>query len=397
MRKYFMFMATVFMLLLTTAAYIFENSLESPQIKQPSISIDSQKFGLIKNIVWTNKYMNDNKSLIILSSRNTDQGVMSYLYHLNVDSGKSELLAQFPAHKNLSNVILFDFPTGRSSIVAAYNKGVIKVNYTTIGTGSAAQERIEVTGFDTATSMDLKGGLVYTRENDNLLYVKNLSTGRFTVFFTDNTPKDVTTYFTKPLYIANFNSLNNIIAYTSVNRNRVDLYALDDGVPVNALNRSVIKDVVNVRGIEDSFGFTGMNVLNEGGTNKKLNLFMIRQTIDKYNNDDYYSLDTIPYNTDPFGVVPAVDSYTYNQEFSLAYTSYDENHKGSLKICGLNQKPKVIVSGENIFGPISITEVSPESNSRLYILYFTLENSNVKIKVCDGDGNLVKDITDMVI
>jgi hypothetical protein len=397
MRKYFMALATVFMLLLTTATYIYENSVEPPQIKQPSISIDSQRFGLIKNIVWTNKYMNDNKSLIILSSRNTEQCVMSYLYHLNVDTGKSELLTEFPAHKNLNNVVLFDAPMDQSSVIAAYNKGVIKVNYPTSGTGSAPEERIEIAGFDTATSMDLKGRLIYTRENDNLLYVKNISTGGFTGFFTNNTLKDVTTYYTKPLYIANLNSLNNIIAYTSINRNRIDLFALDDGVPVNALNRPVIKDVVNVRGIEDSFGFTGMNILNGAEKNKKLNLFMIRQTIDKYNNDDYYSLDTIPYNTDPLGAVPAVDSTTYNSEFSLAYTSYAENHKGSLKICGLNQKPKVIVKSENIFGPISMTEVSPVHNSRLYILYFTLENNNVKIKVCDGDGNLVKDITDMII
>lgn len=132
-----------------------------------------------------------------------------------------------------------------------------------------------------------------------------------------------------------------------------------------------------------------MNILNEHENNKKLNLFIIRQTIDKYNNDDYYSLDTIPYNTDLFGAVPSVDSITYNKEFYLAYTSYDENHKGNLKICGLDQNPKVIVSGENIFGPISMNE----SN----ILYFTLENNNVKIKICDHKGNLIKDITDMVV
>jgi hypothetical protein len=125
---------------------------------------------------------------------------------------------------------------------------------------------------------------------------------------------------------------------------------------------------------------------------------MLRQTIDKYNNnDDYYSLDTIPYNTDPYGAVPSVDSTTFNAEFSLAYTSYDENHKGSLKICGLDKQPKVIVSGENIFGPISMTELLPNNSGATYILYFTTENNNVKIKICDGNGDLVKDITDMVV
>lgn len=385
------------MLLLTTTAYKYENNFQVPQIKQPSISIDSQRFGLIKRIVWTNKYINDNRSLIILSTRNTGQGLTSYLYHLNVDTGKSELMAEFPTHKNLNSEVLFDSPTGLNTIVSAYDKGIIKISYPTGEAGSSSQERIEIAGFDTATSMDFKGNLIYTRENDKLLYVKNFSTGIFTSFFNNNTLKDVTTYYTKPLYVANLNSLNNIITYTSINSNRIDLFAMQNGVSSNILNTPVIKNVVSVRGIEDSFGFAGMNILNSSNNNKKLNLFMIRRTIDKYNNDDYYSLDTLPYNTDPFEAVPAVASTTYNEKFSLAYTSYDENHKGILKICGLNKQPKVIVSGENIFGPISMTEMLHEDTDMIYILYFTSENNNVRIKVCNGKGTLVKDITDMVM
>lgn len=397
MRKYFMLMVTIFMLLLTIAAYKYENNFQISQIKQPSISIDSQRFGLIKRILWTNKYMNDNKSLILLSTRNTGQGLTSYLYHLNIDTDKSELLAEFPAHKNLNSEVLFDTPTGLNTIVAAYDKGIIKISYSTGDAGSASQERIDIADFDTATSMDFKGNLIYTRENDNLLYVKNFSIGSFTSFFTNNTLKDITTYYTKPLYIANLNSLDNMITYTSINNNRLDLFAMRNGISANILNTPVIKDVVSVRSIEDSFGFAGMNMLNNSNNNKKLNLFMMRRTIDKYNNDDYYSLDTLPYNTDPFEAVPAVDSTTYNEKFSLAYTSYDENHKGSLKICGLNQQPKVIVSGENIFGPISMTGILHEDTDMIYILYFTSENNNVRIKVCNGNGDLVKDITDMVM
>jgi len=395
MKKYFMLMITIIMLLLTTVAYKYENNFKVPQIKQPCISMDSQKFGLIKKIVWTKKYMNDSKSLIILSSRTTDQGTMSYLYHLNVDTGKSEQLAEFPAHKNLNSEILFGVPSGINCVAAAYDKGIIKVSYPTDHTGSASLEKIEIDGFDTATSMDFKSNLIYTRENDNLLYLKNLSTAGFSGVFTNNAAKDMITYYTKPLYIVNLNSLNNIITYTSMNYNRIDLFAMKDGVSVNTLNLPIIKNVVSVRGIEDSFGFTGMNILSENI--KKLNLFMIRNTIDKYNNDDYYSLDTIPYNTDPFGAVPSFDSITYNKKFSLAYTSYDENHKGSLKICGLNQKPKVIVNNENLFGPISITGIINNDNYIPYILYFTSENNNIRIKVCSGDGDLVKDITDMVL
>ncbi len=399
MKKYFMIIVTIFMLVLTTAVYIYENNVQAPKINQPSISLESQRFGLIKRIIWTNKYMNDNKALIILSARNSDQGVLSCLYRLNVDTGKSDLLAEFPAHKNLKDVVLFDSPTGLNlnSIIAAYDKGIVKVNYRTDNPSSSSQEIIEIAGFDTATSMDFKGNLVYTRENDKMLYVKNLAMGSFTGFFNNNNVRDLTTYYTRPFYISNLNSLNNIISYTSVNKNRIDLFAMRDGAPVTKLNTPIIKNVVSVRGIEDSFGFAGMNILNSSENNKKLNLFMLRQIIDKYNNaDDYYSLDTIPYNTDPFGAVPALDSTTFNQEFTLAYTSYDENHKGSLKIRSLNEQPKVIVSGENIFGPISMTELHLEYGTPL-ILYFTLENNNVRIKICNGKGDLVKDITDMIM
>lgn len=397
MKKYFMLTITAFMLLLTAAAFRYENSGQAPQIKQPSISIESQKFGLIKRIIWTNSFMNDNKSLIILSTKTTEQGIMSCLYNLNTDTGKSELLSEFPAHKNLYDVILFDAPMGLNNIIAAYDKGIVKIKYASDHSVSAADERIAIDGFDTATSMDFKSRLTYTRENDSLLYVKELSNSGFGNFFTNNPSQDITSYYLKPFYVANYNSLDNIIAYTSINRNRINLYAARNGVPVTTLNKPVIENVVSAHGIEDSFGFVGMNIAGNSKYNKMLNLFMIRKTIDKYNNDDYYNLDTIPYNTDPFGAVPAVDSTTYNAEFSLAYTSYDDSHRGSLKICGLNQKPKSIISGENIFGPVSMTKTYTGSRAATYILYFTLENNNIKVKICNDKGELVKDITDMVL
>ena len=397
MRKYFMLSITVFMFLLTAGAYIKESNARVPQTKQPSISIDSKKFGQIKNIVWTSKYMHDNKSIIILSSKNTEGGANSYLYHLDINTGNSGLLAEFPAHKNLNTVVQFDTPLGINTIIAAFDKGVIKINYPTDDISASTQQRIEIPGFDTATSMDYKGNLIYTRENDNLLYVKNFSDNFFNSFFNPNTVKDISTYYLKPLYVANLNSLDHIISYTSMNNNRADLFAVKNGVPVNTLNTPIIKDVVSVQGTADSFGFLGMNILSDSQTDKKLNLFMLRRTIDKYNNDDYYSLDTIPYNTDLFGATPAVASTTDNDEFSIAYTSYDENHNGTLKICGSNKAPKVILGEENIFGPISMTEVRTENNTMTYILYFTLENNNIRIKICDNQGKLFKDITDMII
>ncbi len=392
MKKHFMLTTAIIMILLTLGAYCYERSFKAPKIKQPSISIASKRFGLIKKIVWTNKFMNDNKALIILSSRNTNQGTLSCLYRLDTVTGKYDLLCEFPAHKNLSSTILFDAPTGVNCIVCAYDKGIIKVNYPTDDIGSLSKDTIEIDGFETANSMDFKGRLIYARENDNLLYVKNLPSANGSMIFGGSTANSDTAYYEKPFYIVNFNSLNSIISYTSVNKSRIDLYAMREGTPVKALNLPVIKDVVSASGIDDGFGFAGMNISDKN----KLNLFLIRNTIDKYNNDDYYSLDTVPYNTDQFGAVPAVASITDNKNFSLAYTSYNESHKGILKICGLNEQPRAIVSNENIFGPVSMTQVYDQDSYSTSILYFTFDNGITRVKICNDKGENVKDITDMV-
>ena len=65
---------------------------------------------------------------------------MSYLYRLDIDTGKSEPIAGFPAHKNLNNVVSFDAPMGIKSITAAYDKSVIKVSYPTSDPASATHE-----------------------------------------------------------------------------------------------------------------------------------------------------------------------------------------------------------------------------------------------------------------
>lgn len=393
-----MLFTTIVMLLLTLTVYIYENKIVIPQIKQPTIAIDSQKFGKIKKIAWLSEYISDKNALIILSSRKVDNIDSSYLYYLDIDTGKSNLLAQFPSHKNLDNVILFEPFSTESGIITAYDKGIVKIPFHSLeDTVSAYSRLIEIEGFSEATSMDFKDNLIFTLANDNLLYLKNLQETSFMNFTNVNQQPDMTTYYVKPYYIVNLNAIDNIITYAAVNKNRVDLYAMKDGIPVTWFDKPVIKNVITASKIQDGDGFIGMNISEDSKDNKNLNVFMIRRTIDKYNNDDFYKLDTVPYNLDPFGGVPAIDSATYNDKYTLAYTSYDENHKGSLKLCGLNQKPKVILSNENIFGPISITEKHVGDVDKDSILYYTYENNSVRIKICNSDGKLIADVTDMIM
>lgn len=155
-------------------------------------------------------------------------------------------------------------------------------------------------------------------------------------------------YYVKPLSVVNLNKASNIITYLSVNGYEVDLFAILDGAPFNHFRLPVIKNVVSAHGIEDSIGFTGMNLRKDTDGINKYNLFMLRYTIDSSRDGNYYSLDTLPYNTDCFGAVPAFDAITLDKDYSLVYTSYDDNHKGSLKLRSLDQDPKVIAVNENI-------------------------------------------------
>jgi len=100
--------------------------------------------------------------------------------------------------------------------------------------------------------------------------------------------------------------------------------------------------------------------------------------------------------------VPALDSTTFNEDYTLVYTSYDESHRGKLNICNYKQGPKIILEDENLFGPVSIARKSladplVKGDRKKYILYFTLENGKVRVKICDEQGKLVKDLTTMIM
>ncbi|MHB8126589.1 MAG: hypothetical protein ACYDEJ_13295 [Desulfitobacteriaceae bacterium] len=141
---------------------------------------------------------------------------------------------------------------------------------------------------------------------------------------------------------------------------------------------------------------------SKSSADRTLNVFMVRRN--RSDDSNILELDTIPFNTDPLGALPAMSSTTYNEDYTLAYTSYDERHRGKLIICNFEQEPKVILEEDNLFGPVSIARKSiPDLTDPLvkgdfrskYILYFTLDNDIVHVKICDEQGKLVKDLTNM--
>lgn len=396
MKKYTMLMITLTMISLTSISYMYNHyHTQIPTTTLPSTHINSSRFGEIKEVLWLDNFVSGDAALLILSSQEKQGIDYSSLFYLNIDDGESMLLSEFPSHKNLDHVILFDNTFSGRDIITSYKDGIVK---TTLQKNNdedlmVSSDMITIEGFENANSIDYKGQLFFSKSNDKLLHVKDFHTGSFfSMFHTDSVP-NYTTFYRDPYYIVNANLLDRVLTYTSVNKTNVDLYSMTfDGAPITKFNLPLIKNVITAKAIEDGYGFIGMNTSDEEDL---LNIFMVRRSINHAKDLDI--LDRIPFHTDIFGAVPSIDSITYNEDYTLVYTYYDEDHKGRLKVSRYNEEPKIIVEDENIFGPVRIASKRLEDERIELILYFTSDNNGVKVKICDVEGNLIKDITDMMM
>lgn len=397
MKKLKMLIFTAAIVLLTFISYVYENfNVNVPTYKQPSINMNSSKFGEIKEITWLENYSRN--ILLILSIKNNGSSNISCLYYLNVDNGKSQLIHSFPSHKNLNDVILFDDPFSSNDIITAYNSGIVKtkINIDDLNNLSFQYEPIEIDGFNDANSMDFKGDLFFTKENDKLIYIKKqFNSGFFSFSTNENTSPDIIKHYRKPYYIVGYNSIDSVLTYTSVKKDGLHLYSMNyNGTPLSKLNKPIIKNVVTAKNIRSfSDGYFGMN-MHDNSNGEVLNVFMKRRNTNGKGN--LMKLDTIPFNLDKFGAIPSIDAVTYNDDYSLVYTCYDKEGKGQIRIKNYMSDPKVIVEEKNLFGPIKVSIISHENNYTKLILYFTYENNKVKAKICDTQGNLVKDITNLI-
>lgn len=397
MKKLGMFIFTLMMLILTVLSYAYKNfNIEAPKYKQPSVNINSKKFGEIKEITWLRN--RPGNILLILSSKEENGTPMSYLHCLNIDTGESKLLHESYSHKTLNNAIFYDDPFSSGDIITTFDKGIIrtKINLNENKKLDYSYDLISIEDFENANSMDFKGSLFFTKHDDNFIYVKQFYRGGFSFFNNQSTPPDFTKHYKNPYYIVCANRLDGYLTYTCLKKDGIHLYSMNyDGTPVSKLNKPTIKNIVTAKDIGHfSDGYVGMN-LGNSSENNKLNIFMIRRNVE--NKGSSLKLDTIPFNLDRFGAVPSIDSITFNEDYSLIYTCYNEKHEGQIKIDNYNGSPKAIVEDKNLFGPVKITQRYEENNKRKLILYFTYESDKIHTKICDTEGKLFKDISEMLL
>jgi len=153
MKKYFMFLFTLVVVFATVITQISEyKALPKPNFREPFLEFTSSKFGQIKNIVWLNNFILTENAVLVLATNLKDNISYSYLSYLDVATGESTLLAEFPTHQYLDDVILFTSPFSGNSIITAYREGVVKTTITRDNNQNfhAEQELIPINGFDEA-------------------------------------------------------------------------------------------------------------------------------------------------------------------------------------------------------------------------------------------------------
>ncbi|KNF09395.1 hypothetical protein CLPU_3c01730 [Gottschalkia purinilytica] len=85
------------------------------------------------------------------------------------------------------------------------------------------------------------------------------------------------------------------------------------------------------------------------------------------------------------------------EKYHLVYTSYSKKHRGKIKLPSNNNKSRIIIKDNNLFGTFDISRKNINGIDNNYIIYFTNEENKIKVTICDINGNNIKDITDMII
>lgn len=405
MKKHSFLITFILLSLFTFLSYSYQKENYKDIIK-PYINIESESLGTIRNIEFYS--ISNHPCLIILSTKN-EQGIdYSYLNLFDLNTNKITQIDKYRSHKYLNNFVTRDHFSS-DNIITACNYGIVntEIEYDEDGLINFNPEKQNIFKFENADSMDFKNGaLFFSSKGDDLIYKQTLYNDFFSSFTNNNTPKHQT-FYKKPHYIVDASSLDNIIFYTKINKNTLDLYRMYyTGQSIDKFNFPIIKNIITAKELDNSTGLFGFNI----NSNHSLDIFMLE------NDQDSYILDNISYNTDIFGSVPTIDSFSFNDEYTLIYTSYNKNHKGGKIKCILH-KPyhaydkdrmksmgythyneeeeyyKTILEDENLYGPVKIHEYDLEDKRVKYIMYLTYENGSTKVNISDMDGNKIKSIS----
>ncbi|MEW9094212.1 MAG: hypothetical protein AB2417_03930 [Clostridiaceae bacterium] len=400
MKKFYMFILTGIMLLITTGTYFYENSYEFPEYNAPSFNIESKKLGTIKDIQFI-KYA-ENPILIILSSTKERDGEYSNLHYLDVEKGEVGHIGKFESHKYLNNHIALPYILDPPQIIAFNPKGYITFPYQRQTKSNYLKDNHhiekEIPNFKDATNVTVENDIAFSKEGHSNIYNYNFYSGLDNLFGYNNSSNFSKIYLRPSPIIKPVSYTENRILYIAPKKGKLNLYSFKTSYKESLLNKPIIENVVNVKNDfrnQKLIGFT----LNDNTTDK-LDVFYTNSL----GNKPQKIIDTIEFNKDKNGQIPDIDYLRAGRDEFMIYTSYDRNRKGSLKAKNLNDSSKdMAIYDRNIFGPLRVgtfynfDENIKNSKELNLILYLTEQDGKTKIKLYNIDTKTTEDITDMIL
>ncbi|GAA0727297.1 hypothetical protein GCM10008905_24740 [Clostridium malenominatum] len=398
MKRFYMFILTIIMILLTTGAYFYENSNSPIEYKKPTYNITSSKFGEIKDIKFY-PHSRDELLLFILGS-NKEEGEHSTFYYLNLTNGKSGVIGNFKPHKYLGDSFTILTDNSGENIVGFSENGVIYFNYRfeNIDKGNYVFNSLEKSfdDFGNATSAEISEyNLAFSKKGYSLInnyqLYKNFN---LMMDFNYAEKNPYSTIYANPHEIISTTAFGeNAIHYTSFNGKSLNLYSHNlDGSSNSLPGKPLVKNVVDVKKAyrpANLFGF----YLDETSLDK-LQVF----SMESYRTSPVKTIDTINFLKDKNGAIPDIQ-YLWAKGDDLIYTEYDENAKGIIKLKNIKSGlAKDIIKDKNIFGPIRVgryTEGNGSNGPHGVVLFLHEEEGKTKIALYDIDKEKIIDITEI--
>jgi len=377
MKKYSMLIFTLIIFFITSFIYFYENTnLPALNEKHPRVSISSRKYGHIQNIIWSNF---DEEHILILASNTNElsNDEISTLYTVNIEKGDIKRIYEFPTHKNLKSY-LQKTELLSSWLYVAFPKGVYEL--TLDNDYSAKTKFFKLEDFEAANSLSVSNNIIFTKDNDNLLYLKDFSMFSFDFLNRNPNKSSIKVYSVKPQYALS-GGINDGIFYTKLRRNGLNLYNLIIKNNITIKNKLIAKNIISMNPTSGNNSIKGLI-----SDKDKYAIYELKRIDDKRKkNYEVKLINTIPKNTDILGQHPSIDGWNYR----TIYTSFKGDHNGSI-IKQEYDEIREIIKDEPIVGPIRI---SCDGNR---ILFFTYETSRFHMKICDADGNNLKDISKII-
>lgn len=378
MKKYGMLILSLIIFLSTIFIYIYTNTnLPISSYKEPEINFKSKKFGDIKNIVW-GKVGNYGDHLFILADNvpNGDKGI-SYIYYLNINTGKYGVLTSFETNKDFENFMdyiqwetLYTISkNGINSIAASINPAT--------GNVDGGNSIYPISDFKNVDSISIGNQIYYTKSTDKLLYIQYMPSTGFT-FSSFGSQSSTRTLYADVDKVISSPDWNNIY-FIRRERSGVNAYKLERKSGIGGFKQTLVTR--NFLYLRES-AFLGGKFVTLMEEDKEFGIL-----------SDGKLIGRIAKNTDSLGQIPDVQLRAVNSLFEIFYTSFNENHIGSIYCTSSYAKPATeIVSNQPIIGPVRLSMSLVSSK----LLFFTYENGKVHIKTCSTSGDDLTDITELI-